>query len=759
MRLPSVFFNNLFKSAKDKTPKALSIDELKKAKKLLDCGINQIISNTSRDILEHKNASKFVRETEGVLEILPKNLGQKLAESVKDIGKIPIGVLNSVSEQLNAKFPNTGIFKRLDNSGLLKWYKGGMSLRREVSALEGMYENGSRFLSKYLPEGKDISLDGCDDVCKSVCAKVKNDFNKILNESMGFGKPEYGTKYERFWTRIVSGFTVATFLYNDYLNKAKMKDKTGDDAVKYANQKQKQEIIANLGEALVQFTILGVCAKAANTNKMFAPVVGAAIGFSWNILSRLMTKTPLTKIPVPEKSPAVGSSNPFSMEEFNNSVKKAGLNVTDKGIFLPTHPNTPLSPNNAIVQSIIGKTNNNNSGEIKKEKKHILTLKNIALACVGIIAAGFTLRFAKGKLDKTSIGKNINKSVKSVQDWFKGKTIENVYASADEIKGLRNVLEKIKESNLSTSICDNTEKEISKLKTGQKLLIGTRLKTIKPLGIEVPVKKLYEALLAPFKFVKDVVTYPYKIAKQLAETTGLIKKPANKPLRFKVKNPETLKMTPEKLQNTKQKLQGRKLKLVRKIAMPNTEDRYDFKNIFLKFKEYQEKQTKAIAKNKPFDLTENFGAYVKKMRLISNSNNSSKLDNSASGVIAQTLGAMTGIGFNMTDERNNSINLGKTEEEADKDSKIRGINKFYRMLVQGTIIGVMNGTFAKQYNGSLLKAAGITFSCTILTDIVCRALTGMPFSQMSKEEQIAYKKKQEQGPLKWYFKLIDKLSD
>jgi len=720
LRLPSVHFNNLFKSAKNQTTKALSIDELKKAKKLLDCGVNQIISNTSSDILKHKNASKFVRETEGVLEILPQKFGQRLSESIKDIGKIPIGVLNSASEHLSARFPHTGLFKRLDNSGLLKWYKDDTALKRGVSALEGMYENGSNFLKRHLPKGKEISLGSCDDVCKSACAKVKNDFNKLLNESMGFGKPEYGTKHERFWARIVSGFTVATFLYHDYLNKAKMKDKTGDEATKYAKQKQKQEIIANLGEALVQFIILGVCAKAANTKLWFAPVVGTAIGFSWNILSRLMTKTPLTKIPVPEKPPAVNS---LSSEEFNNLAQKTGLKVTDKGICLPAYPNTPLSSDNVIVQSIIGRANNNNPGEIKKEKKHILTLKNIALACAGIIAAGFTLRFAKGKLAKTPLGENINKSVESLKKWFDKKTIENVYGSADEIEKLSNKLRNAGEKSLAIDIREKTKNPLSKLNSNEKLLIGTRLKTIKPLGVEVPAKKLYEALFAPFKFVKNVVTYPYKIAKQLAETTGLIKKTAVK------------------------------------VQDSGLSDTYDFKDIFLKFKKYQEKEAKALAKGRAYDLTENFGSYVKKMRLISNSNTSSKLDNSASGVIAQTLGALTGIGFNMTDERNNSINLGKTEEEADKDAKIRGINKFYRMMVQGTIIGVINGIFVKQYNGSLAKAAGITFVCTILTDIACRALTGMPFKEMSKEEQIAYKKKQEEGPLKWYFKLIDKLSD
>ena len=732
MRLPSVFFNNLFKSAKDKTSRTLSIDELKKAKKLLDCGVNQIISNTSKDILEHKNASKFVRETEGVLEILPQKFGQKLLENVKDIGKIPIGVLNSASEHLSAKFPNTGLFKRLDNSGLLKWYKNDTALKRGVSALEGMYENGTSLLKRYLPDGKEISLEGCDDVCKNVCAKVKNDFNKILNESMGFGKPEYGTKHERFWTRIVSGFTVATFLYHDYLNKAKMKDKTGDEATKYAKQKQKQEIIANLGEALVQFTILGVCAKAANTNKMFAPIVGAAIGFSWNILSRLMTKTPLTKIPVPQQNTVAAKLNTENIQEFNNLAKNAGLIVNSDGIYLPAHPNTPLSPNNAIVQNIV-KKKANNSHEAKKQKKHILTLKNIALACTGIIAAGFTLRFAKGKLDKTPLGENINKSVESLKKWFNEKTIEEVYANKKDIGKIYDELYKSKELSLADNIIEKTQKAFEKaekalLRIGgnsedAKIYIGTRLKTIKPLGVEIPVKKLCEALLAPFKFVKNVITYPYKIAKQLAETTGLIKKS------------------------------------VVKVQDGGLSDIYDFKNIFLKFKEYQDIENKMLAKGGSYDLTENFGNYVKKMRLISNSNISSKLDNSATGVIAQTLGALTGIGFNMTDERNNSINLGKTEEEADKDSKIRGINKFYRMIVQGTIIGAINGIFAKQYNGSLLKAAGVTFACTLLTDITCRALTGMPFKEMSKEEQIAYKKKQEEGPLKWYFKLIDKLSD
>ena len=49
---------------------------------------------------------------------------------------------------------------------------------------------------------------------------------------MAFDKTTYDTKKERFITRLVSGFTAAVFLGNDFFNSAKPKGKTDEEAKK-----------------------------------------------------------------------------------------------------------------------------------------------------------------------------------------------------------------------------------------------------------------------------------------------------------------------------------------------------------------------------------------------------------------------------------------------------------------------------------------------------------------------------------------------
>ena len=146
------------------------------------------------------------------------------------------------------------------------------------------------------------------------------------------------------------------------------------------------------------------------------------------------------------------------------------------------------------------------------------------------------------------------------------------------------------------------------------------------------------------------------------------------------------------------------------------------------------------------------------MRKISvNSTTASKIQNEKLAVPAQILGMLGGIVFNMNDDYNKTIELGGTKEQAEKDGRLRGANKFVRVAVQATIAGTLNSMFAKYYTGSLLQAALITAGATIATDAACRGLTGMPFRKMSKEELIKHQEKKENGVNEKYFKVVDKI--
>ena len=137
---------------------------------------------------------------------------------------------------------------------------------------------------------------------------------------------------------------------------------------------------------------------------------------------------------------------------------------------------------------------------------------------------------------------------------------------------------------------------------------------------------------------------------------------------------------------------------------------------------------------------------------------SSKGDNSKIAVMAQTLGTLTGMWFNMNDEFNSSVRNGSSKKEAEKDARLRGINKFFRMTVQIIISGSLNDIFKKQYNNSIASSAAVVVVSIILTDMASRILSGMPLKKMTKEELEKYQKDHKEGAMACYYIMIDKLA-
>ena len=126
--------------------------------------------------------------------------------------------------------------------------------------------------------------------------------------------------------------------------------------------------------------------------------------------------------------------------------------------------------------------------------------------------------------------------------------------------------------------------------------------------------------------------------------------------------------------------------------------------------------------------------------------------------MAQTLGTLTGMWFNMNDEFNSSVRNGITKKEAEKDARLRGINKFFRMTVQIIISGSLNDIFKKQYNNSIASSAAVVVVSIILTDMASRILSGMPLKKMTKEELEKYQKDHKEGAMACYYIMIDKLA-
>lgn len=590
-----------------------------------------------------KNSSKALEIKDGVYVPKQEKFLKKLFEAGRDFLEMPLDLIDSAA----SKFPNSKLY----NSKILKNHRAHILKENKLKALQGLYEDGSKFLSGNDSRGFDKFLD------------LK------LNSTMAPESAVFDTKKERFNTRLISGITAAVFLGTDFYNSAKLKGKTDEEAKAQQHKKQAQEIKENLIEGVVNYGVAATLSKQVNANIITSALISTGVGLFSRILSRKMSNMPLTRIKVPDNS----------INEFVRAAKTGEEYKT--------------------------------SSEMEKDKKKpILSIKNILLACGGVIAAGFGLHIIKRH---TKFGLAFDGRFKKLMADFHIKNVEKVYVDKDDFSKITKILEKSGEKEYANKLNATFGNEI---KNKGKAYLGSKYKTVKLFNkIEVKLIDLKTAPLAPFKMVKNIVTYPYeKIAKKIAIGTGHF---TDNSFKFKL-------------------------------------DDRGMKNLYLRFKEFERKYG-----SDPQKLEKEFGKYVNEMRLASLNNATvSKVDNSKIAVMAQTLGTLTGIGFNMNDEFNASVKNGDSKANAEKAARKRGINKFTRMTTQMAITDTLNNLFKRQYQGSLFGAGVVVAVSTVLTDMVSRLLTAMPTKKMDKDGLVEYQENHKKGGMAWYYKAIDKLS-
>ena len=669
--------NSQNKALTFKGTKVPDIDNLKDIYKFVNCGLNGLQSNLL-DSIKGKSPSvvKQIQDFEFVPDF---PAGKKILNVVKDFFLMPVGIIDSIAK----KFPDSG----LDNLQFLKNYRDYTLLQNEINSYHGLEENGAKFIKEAIKKGLKLPQGACDgsSACADFCNRIKDRFNRKLNEQMSYGVADYDTKKERFATRLISGFTAAFFLGNDFYNKAIQKGKTVEEAKREQHLKQGQEIKENICEGIAQFAVLACFSKMVNKSVWAPAIISTLIGLVSRIISRKTSGMPLGRIEAPEQKT-------IKTPDINNFIEKVKANEI-QGLFENKEPEK----------------------EKTKRKKPLLSIQNILLFCAFSVFGGYALRYGK---KHTQIGKMISDALKKHQDEFDAKTLKEIMADKDSLYKMCGLLRENGEQKLAISI---TDKIIDKINT-EKVLLGTDYRTTKILGVEVKTRELRSLISAPFRFVKELVAYPYKIVSKLEKA----------------------------IKNSQMKAKGIELPKKRELL----QDNYDIRNLYERFLDYERKFG-----DDPKKLSEEFGKYVKGMRVMSNNNiTSSSTDNSKIAVLAQTLGTLTGMWFNMNDEYNSSIRNGATKSEAQKDARLRGINKFFRMTVQVIISGSLNSLFFKQYNNSIAKAGAVVAASTILTDTASRVLTGMPNKKMTKEELDNYEKGHQRGAAAKYYELIDKLA-
>lgn len=665
----------------NKSTNVPNFDDLRAAKRFTNCIFNGLekklitsVEAKTPNLIQSINGEKYVPDD---------TILRRITSSLKCFFGMPLDIIDAIAK----KFPNS----RLDNAKFLQNHRASIQLEENMRALQGLRTKGAEFARKYIEQRKltEYPTGACDEACESICGHVANRFLEQLNDTMAEKVANYDTKKERFSTRIISGLTAAFFLGSDFYNKSIQKGKTEKEAKKEQHLKQSQEIKENICEAIAQFAVFSCFSKTVNKSPWAPAIIGTCIGLASRVISRLSSGMRIRRMEVQERPVTI-------IPTFNEFITSAKAGDTEE---------------------LLRKKQQGYMEEIKKEhKKPVLSAKNVLLFCAASIIGGYALRFGK---NHTKIGQNIAEFLKQYADKIDKKNFKDIYATPDELKKLANILEQNKNKNFAQPIEDLAAKNIS---SGNVYLGRDYITTKKLFGIEIKVKDLRELKTAPFRFIKELVSYPYKIASKLEEA----------------------------IRNSK--LTSEEKTLLKKAD--SREDAHKILNLYTRFLEFKEKSNGDEAR-----LAKEFGEYVDKMLLKSNNDvTSSKGDNSKIAVLAQTLGTLTGMWFNMNDEFNSSIRNGSTKKEAEKDARLRGINKFFRMTVQIIISGSLNEMFKKQYNNSIAKSALVVIASTVLTDMASRALSGMPSGTMTKDELEKYQKDRKEGIMSRYYKIIDRLA-
>ena len=645
----------------------------------------------------NSKAPSKLKNMGGILVPKSDNIFTKVVEGVQDLFEMPFDFLN-------------GVVRRFNHGKGIPFYEAHIQKEREIKALEGLYEIGKTSGKNFFKPFDEVMR--IAEKTNKKADKIYNDYHKefidgiyekyitFFNKTMDPASARYDTKKERLMTRLVSGTTAAIFLGKDFYNKAKLKGKSDKEAKQSQHLKQTQEIKENIIEGLLQFGTFALFTRAVNSKIWASAVIGAVIGVISKVASRKSSNMRITRVDVPQNS----------LKEFENSIKK----------------NEPYKTQDQID---------------KKAKKPVLNIKTIGKIFAGAVVAGYILDFAKGKAFK-------NPKIKAFIDKIVDKDLEDIIASKEDLRKIAKILKKNGESYIGKHVSTIAEERVAKKgKSGIK--IAKVYKKVKIGNIEVLQKDIKSIPLLPFKIIKEVASYPYKLFSKFIN--AIID--GNSAKEFKSKFIAKNKYAPEGSFKA-QIVDFLKRKKVSTEIKPE-KDYFEIKNIYIQYKKFQEKFG-----NDPKKLEEEFGKFIQDARLDTLNNKTvSKVDNSKIAVIASAISTLAGMWFNMNDEFNSSIKNGETKHEAEISARKRGLNKFARTTSQIAISGTLNSLFRQMYSASILYSSIIVAVSTIITDYVCRLLTAMPTKKMATKDDIEqFQKEHKNGKMAWYYKLIDKLA-
>lgn len=493
--------------------------------------------------------------------------------------------------------------------------------------------------------------------------------SKLFQQSVKMFDPatgNYDTKHERALCRMVSGLPPAILLATDAYNLSRMMDDDPAAAKKEKKARFRQEMSRLVMNAYLMLVTFGALNKFINQSAAGSMLMTGATTLFTETYSRLRNGKHITRL-TPEEARAENEKNNAPEKD----IKPLSFQSDAKPASRPKEPQKPLLSFNTVMK-----------------------------ASAGVIAAGFAVKGAKKYIP------GVEDTIKIITEPFKKK-----YKSLTQIQDFRisgekfdEIVKVLRENNF-TELADKYEQVAATARNADgSISLGVKDKKTKP---------LVDFVIAPFKFVWNTVTLPYKLVDKGIK--AITNKKTPKP---PVKDIASL------------------AKSIEKIGAEATKKGYS---------------------------KEKFQEFVKdNIMKAFNTDTMSSVPNHELANLAKTAATAATMWFLMTDNYNMVMlkSNGNDKEGAETKAKERFVQECSRLFYSTLLIDLFNNTFQKQYNASLLGMSWITLTDTTISEILTRKSVGMTITPHTRDELLAIEEKQNNatGALKGYYNFMQRLT-
>lgn len=493
--------------------------------------------------------------------------------------------------------------------------------------------------------------------------------SKFFQQSVKMFDPRtgnYDTKHERALCRMVSGLPPAIMLATDAYNLSRMMDDDPAAAKKEKKARFRQEMSRLVMNAYLMLVTFGALNKFINQSAAGSMLMTGATTLLTETYSRLRNGKHIKRL-TPEEARAEN--------EKNNAPEKDIKPLTFKSDMKP-------------------------ASQPKEQQKPLLSFSTIMKASAGVIAAGFAVKGARKYIP------GVEDALKTITEPFNKK-----YKSLTQIADFRisgdkfdEIVRVLRENDFG-KLADKYEQVAATARNGDgSISLGVKDKKVKP---------LVDFVIAPFKFVWNTITLPYKLVDKGVKAAINKKDP-----KVPVKDIAAL------------------AKSIEKIGREATKKGYS---------------------------KEKFQTFVKdNIMKAFNTDTMSSVPNHELANLAKTAATAATMWFLMTDNYNMVMlkSNGNDKEGAETKFKERFVQECSRLFYSTLLIDLFNNTFQKQYNASLLGMSWITLTDTTISEILTRKSVGMTITPHTRDELMAIEEKQNNatGALKGYYNFMQRLT-